>query len=189
MEQTINTQVELKRETSEQVGVCPFCLRDMEKGVRCACNKPGTIRTPEQTVQSRIESLAEHSRYKVLTFIQVLEDWEAKQNEAGSNVLADLTTPPATAGRKADALDIVAWSKNFALMRCGIALNEYKNIDGAIGALQAVQERIDENDFQTRGMIDCIDAYLQVVYDTLQDRHTSTVIAFNNCYPSDAIKE
>lgn len=189
MEQTVSTQVEPKRETIEQVYVCPLCLRDMEKGVRCACNKPGMIRTPEQAVQSRIEHLTESSRYRVLKFIQVLEDMEAKQNEMGPEVFADQTAPSTETDRKADHVDSVTWRENFTLIRFGISLDEYRHIDEAIGALQAVQERIDENDFKTKSMISCIEAYLQFVYETLQERRKGVIKAFNHCYPSEAINE
>ncbi len=181
--------IESNHETSERVYVCPFCLKNIEKGVRCVCNEPGTIRTPEQTVQSRIERLTENNRQKILMIVQLLEDREAKHKQVESEDIADQTTPPATTSQTTDPVDSVTWRNSFAMMRCLIALNEYTQIDSAIGALQAVHERIDENDFQTRSMIDCIDAYLQAVYETLQDRRDSAVKAFNRCYPSEAIGE
>lgn len=188
MEQTIITQQnELQHsEPQKYTYVCPFCLRSMEKDARCVCNKPGTIRTPKQTVQSRIEHLTENNRHKILEIIQLLEDRESKRKKVQPNVFADQATPP-TNSSKVNTDDIVTWENNFALMRCMIALDEYTQIDEAIGALQAIQERIDENDFQTKSVISCIKVFLLDVYETLQDRRKSAVRAFNKCFPDDTI--
>lgn len=141
------------------------------------------------TIQSRIEQLSSLNQKIILSVIQLLEDREAKHEEVEPEDITDQSTPPIVIKRKADHVDSVTWDNNFTWMRFGIALGEHRYIDKAVGALQAVQDRIDEDDYQTKGMISCIEAYLQVIYETLQDRHVSTVRAFNNCYPNEAINE
>ncbi len=128
-------------EASEQEYVCPFCLRNMEKGIRCACNVPGTIRTPGQTVQARIERLTEKNRHKVLEIIQLLEDRETKDKEMEPKAMATLTTPHSATGLETDTdnslsdHDVVR-ADAFALLQYGLRrMGMHWMIDDAICAL------------------------------------------------------
>ncbi|NMA00811.1 MAG: hypothetical protein GX924_07260 [Clostridiaceae bacterium] len=187
MEKSIRTQDDAKQ-VSKQEYVCPFCLRNMEKGTRCVCNTPGTIRTPEQTVQSRIERLTPESREYLIKVIELCEAREVNK-KVEPEVLTYQTTPPAT-GIHADTDNSLSDDDKktrldvFLQLKYGILrLENCALISEAARALLATIERI-TNDSGTECLLYCIETKLQVIYEDLEDARRDIIKAFNDCFPS-----
>ena len=112
---------------------------------------------------------------------------ESKQKKVEPEVLADDPTPLTNSQKTTYSIP----REELIMLRYGLCMKTYEEIDEAICALAAVEDLIKSNtktyDVRTRGMIVCIGAHLEAVRDVMRSSWSRMVEAFNKCFPVDGL--